>query len=365
MEDITFLKKKAEQGNPDALFKLGYCYFYGQEGLSVDHSKAREYLTKAASAGSITGACLLGEFLEFVANDSIEALYYYQMAAEAGFPHAQWATANLYYTGKGGIKRDNEKAVYWYRQAALNDVKEAQFVMGELCRTGLESASLEKDTNQALSWYKKSEVNGYEPAAIRIKLFFPNGIFQDRKPVTDNKPIKEPVIVSEISSLQNDIVTCMRSHDFIPQDELPNIPELASYIDKIVTITCSSVNDDMKLRGLNENEMRKLFEFVFLKAYDIAYQWHKSSDGKIESELIMSNPFKDNDYLQMPKEILMRAREIKAPQIICDVMFSWWLRNNKDLIAKGIDIWSPLSRALLLTALTAISIALKMFGYRQ
>ena len=110
--------KAAEQGDTEAQFHLGNCYYDG-EGVAKDYEKAVEW---------------------------------YKIAAVKGHAKAQNKLGNCYYYGKG-IKRDWKKAAEWYERAAKQGCVEAQRNLGALYYNG---EGVEKNLEKALYWYEKA-----------------------------------------------------------------------------------------------------------------------------------------------------------------------------------------------------------------
>ena len=71
-----------DQGNANAQFNLGFCYYIGQ-GVEQDYD---------------------------------EAFRLYQLAADQGFPVAIFAVGDCYYTGNG-VEKDPRAAAEWYQKS--------------------------------------------------------------------------------------------------------------------------------------------------------------------------------------------------------------------------------------------------------
>ncbi len=84
-ENINDLIKKAEQGDVEAQYNLGY-YYHSGEG--VEQSEKR-------------------------------ALYWWQKAAEQGHAEAQFNLGVVHEKGYG-VEQSYEKAIYWFRKACEN-----------------------------------------------------------------------------------------------------------------------------------------------------------------------------------------------------------------------------------------------------
>ena len=112
----------------------------------------------------------MGDLCEFVLDRPQQAAIWYQRAADQGHAQAQRNYADMLMAGKG-VDANPQKAIEYYQLAALAGAPEAQFVMGEMRRNG---HFIPQDDDSALSWYKKAKQQGYEPAAIRIRTFYPH-----------------------------------------------------------------------------------------------------------------------------------------------------------------------------------------------
>jgi len=309
----------------------------------------------------------LGDINEFVFKNLEEAALWYRRAAEHGHPKSQWCLANLYMTGKG-IEFNPREAVRFYHAAAKAKIPEAQFSLGEFYRSG---SHVERDTDAALFWYQQSAQAGYEPAKTRIRQFWPNGVFQERSPEKTENASQEPLDVSEqscapnVGSLNEMIVEAAQQQGYVPKDDFPYIPELLPYQREIVRFICSHINEEMKSCGIDENKMVAVFRFVFRRGFDATYQWHINPHNQIDNTITVGNPFNDEQFLQLPYELRSTIDNINVPQTNYQIMASWWKQNGSTLQQKGVDIWQPLTVALALTFGVAVSIALKIFGYRK
>jgi len=320
-----------------------------------------------AKEGSAEAEYWLADINEFTLKNLQEAACWYRRAAEHGHAKAQRCMADLYMTGQG-IEHNPKEAIRLYHAAAEKQIPEAQFVLGEFYRCG---DHVEQNTDVAFHWYQQSARAGYEPAEKRIQQFWPNGVFQERREEKAEKINLKPLdvpqqsIIPEVKPLFRMIVEAAKQHGYIPEDEFPFVPELQSYRQANVNFICSYINDDMKTSGLDSKEMLEVFRFVFRRGFDAMYQWHNASDGRIDNTIIVGNPFNDERYLQLPDELRSIIDNLEAPRIIYEIMESWWVQNGEDLREKGFDIWQPLTASLVLTFDVAVSIALKMFGYRK
>ncbi len=82
-DSFASLCKAAEQGDIDAQYELGNCYYNGNG----------------------------------VSEDKAEAVKWYYKAANRGYARAQYSLGNCYYNGYG-VDKDEVEAIKWYRKAA-------------------------------------------------------------------------------------------------------------------------------------------------------------------------------------------------------------------------------------------------------
>jgi len=121
------LKAKAEAGDADSEYQLGFRYCNG-EGVPKDFSKAVKWLRKAAKQSNVQAETALGYCYatgQGVAKDNAEAVTWYRKAAEQNFAPAEFNLGNCYANGQGATKDDGE-AVKWYRKAAEQNFAQAQ-----------------------------------------------------------------------------------------------------------------------------------------------------------------------------------------------------------------------------------------------
>ncbi|MBO5081312.1 MAG: SEL1-like repeat protein [Lachnospiraceae bacterium] len=125
-EDATAneLLPLAEDGNADAMYRLGEIYFYGENGEKIDYDKSLYWMTKAADEEHYDAL----KFLMFMYN--VEATpYEFDFAKSVEFAErvleqnpedsdAMFTIGYCYSVGGYGIEIDYEEAVKWYTKAA-------------------------------------------------------------------------------------------------------------------------------------------------------------------------------------------------------------------------------------------------------
>lgn len=128
------LHNAAEQGDANAQYLLGDCYYYGK-GVDRNRNKAVEWYSKAALNNYARAQDKLGDCYYFgqgIAQDKRKAIEWYGKAAEQGFPRSQIIMGDFYYLGDD-VTRDRNKAVQWYRRADGKGCSEAKFKL-DFCR---------------------------------------------------------------------------------------------------------------------------------------------------------------------------------------------------------------------------------------
>jgi len=121
------LKIAAQQGNPEAMFYLGYCALYGhlhdEDESKQDKQMAAQCFTlgaKFAAQGSAAGLCCAGLCSEYglgVTKDDFTAAKSYEEAAKKGFAFANLCLAHTYSAGGEFIEKDLKEAVLYFSNA--------------------------------------------------------------------------------------------------------------------------------------------------------------------------------------------------------------------------------------------------------
>jgi hypothetical protein len=122
---------KAEQGDPQAQYKIGEMYEKGK-GAVRDRAKAFEWYTKAAEQGHTKAAYKLGY---------------------------------LYLKGRG-TERNYDRALTWLKRASEKKYVRAYFYLGEMYELG---HGVLQDFDQANKWYKLALKGGFGMASDRLK----------------------------------------------------------------------------------------------------------------------------------------------------------------------------------------------------
>ena len=73
----------------------------------------------------------------------------------------------MYENGKGGLPKDEQRAVEWYRKAAERGQSIAQYNLGRMYETGL--GGLPKSPEKAMEWYRKAAAQGHTAAKAALR----------------------------------------------------------------------------------------------------------------------------------------------------------------------------------------------------
>lgn len=121
-DDLEEWMKEAEDGDEEAMFKIGCAYSDGLYGAEQDEVKSLEWFKKAGDAGHDTAAFNVGIAYQngncgAEKVDLEEAFKWYMKSAELGNESATYKVGYFYQEGKG-VPCSYVKAYEWYSKAA-------------------------------------------------------------------------------------------------------------------------------------------------------------------------------------------------------------------------------------------------------
>ena len=166
-------KKAVRKENPNAIFSLGYNYFYGR-GLEQNYAKALELFRKSAELDYPPAQNALGKFYQdglIVEKDYNKAREYFEKAVEQGFAPAQANLGLMYKRSASGllISYDQEKykkAVELFRSAANQGNPKGQNNLAIMLIFG---KGIDCDYKSAVGLLVKSADRNYFPAIYNLK----------------------------------------------------------------------------------------------------------------------------------------------------------------------------------------------------
>ncbi|CAB9499387.1 Sel1 domain protein repeat-containing protein [Seminavis robusta] len=116
------LIKKANNGDKNAMYKLGKYYMFGECGFDQDVMAAKKWLEKGRNAGNVTATALLGVLLMDgihygIPAASIDGIMYFTMAASQGSSYAAYRVGRMIALGFYGVTVDREQALIWLKKS--------------------------------------------------------------------------------------------------------------------------------------------------------------------------------------------------------------------------------------------------------
>lgn len=158
----------ANLGNPDALHRLGYSYYYGKSGFEKDWTKAHKWWKKSADKGneySMLEVALMYEHAQGIRRNRNKAFLYTKMAADAGYLRALTNLGYCYYWGIG-TKKDVTAAVDCFQRVL--DKKNCEVASHNLAERYYAGEGVEKNYAQAIYLHQKAARKGYPDSITRL-----------------------------------------------------------------------------------------------------------------------------------------------------------------------------------------------------
>jgi TPR repeat protein len=158
-------RRAAEKGHALAALRYGLAMVDGL-GIKRDTNGAQTWLLQAEKSGVPEAALALGDLSartpaskDKAANEKIvqTAVSWYEVAAKAGVPSAQFKLANAYFAG-AGIARDPVQALLWYGRAAQQGLPEAEHAFGVMTIGGVAGPA---DPVEGYKWLVLAERGGH------------------------------------------------------------------------------------------------------------------------------------------------------------------------------------------------------------
>eukprot|EP00727_Mastigamoeba_balamuthi_P007749 m51a1_g3595 hypothetical protein (598) ;mRNA; r:1176176-1179089 len=176
-EGVAWIRRAAEQGDAQALERLGDLYWFGDGGLRADLEAALAWYRRAAAAGSAVAKCSVAYAYETgqgAARDLAQAVRWYSEAAGEGEPHADYCLANMLHWGKG-LSRDDAEAARRMRSAADRGHAGAMSRLGKWLLRG--AWGLERDAGEGLRLMQRAASRGDEEARCRLAKVLSAGVY--------------------------------------------------------------------------------------------------------------------------------------------------------------------------------------------
>lgn len=187
---IKLYTEAAELRNLEALNNLGRIYETGKGLPGKDLQKASFYYLRAAELGHADAQTNIGYLIEhsigstadqvsttlartgtaFTQSSIEKAAEWYRLAAEKhDYARAQNFLGSLYYTGKGGFRRDYQQALRLFNRAADQGNSHAQNNLG-ICYE--EGVAVERNYEKAKQFYRKASEANHPSATNNLAFLF-------------------------------------------------------------------------------------------------------------------------------------------------------------------------------------------------
>ena len=163
-------RRAAEKGHARAGLRYGLALSEGN-GVKRDPVAAQRWLMQAQESGIPEAALAMGDMAartpasrDKATNEKIvqSALSWYQGAANAGVPSAQFKLANAYFAGVG-VPRDPAQAQLWYGRAAQQGLPQAQHALGIMLIGGVAGTA---DPVEGYKWLLLAEKGGHPDSRV-------------------------------------------------------------------------------------------------------------------------------------------------------------------------------------------------------
>ena len=166
---VDELRRNADAGDPVAQTGLATVYLAGLGGVAKDDAEAAR-LTRLAAEQGFPPAEYDMALLYFtgrgVPKNMEESARWLEKAANRGIVPAQNNLALLYAVGQG-VPKDMKKSAALFRRAADQGFAEAQNNLGVLYANG---EGVKKDPKEAKKWFEKAAAQGHPGAQRNIEL---------------------------------------------------------------------------------------------------------------------------------------------------------------------------------------------------
>lgn len=170
-EAAKWYAEAAEQGVPAAQLQYALMLIDGRI-VEQDRGKALALMRDAAQADEPLAQFNLAQMLVEDGEEQA-AVTWYERAAAAGLPDAQYAMAQIYETGFGGREQNLAEARKWLERAASENYDTAQLDLGTWL---IDGRGGEADPEKGFAWLKRAAESGNVAAQNRVAKLYRAGI---------------------------------------------------------------------------------------------------------------------------------------------------------------------------------------------
>jgi TPR repeat protein len=178
-QSLFWLRKAAAKNHPDALYDLALHYLQNNTNKTTLET-ANEYMIRAAKNGHREAQlqCAFSLFRGDIDQDCEAASKWLLLAAENGWPNAEFLLFRLFYNGGTPAKgcpaypKDKSQAIQWLRRAADHEFLVAQAVLAVMLIQGLD---LQQNKSEAEKLLRNAAEHGFAPAQNDLGFAILNG----------------------------------------------------------------------------------------------------------------------------------------------------------------------------------------------
>lgn len=231
---IEDLFRRAQNGDNDACFNLGECFFFGR-GVKQDYAKAVKWYTASSDRGDCSSQKKLADCYylgQGVERNVAAAAYRYEQAAEQGDYDSQKALIRCYMIGGNGLIPDKDRAAYYSARYGISTGSgtsddlmanahsgdpEAQFTLGNMYLRG---TGVEFDPEKGVQLLKKAANQGHVSAMFNVACccYSGTGVPEDR--ITAAIMFRKAADMGDLDALNNLAGCCMRGDGTIKDQHL-------------------------------------------------------------------------------------------------------------------------------------------------
>ncbi|CAF3665681.1 unnamed protein product [Rotaria sp. Silwood1] len=154
---VQYYQLLADRGDAQAQYGLGQLYYLRDTAFD----KALYYFRLAAESGNSNAMAYLGKLYseknDYIKQNNITALQFFQRSAEKGNPIGQAGVGMAFYHG-AGIEQNYEKAFKYFQLSADQGYVEGQLMLGIMYYKG---EGVKRDYKMAIKWFQAASQSGH------------------------------------------------------------------------------------------------------------------------------------------------------------------------------------------------------------
>ncbi|CAF4188787.1 unnamed protein product, partial [Adineta steineri] len=154
---VQYYQLLADRGDAQAQYGLGQLYYLRDTAFD----KALYYFRLAADNGNSNAMAYLGKLYseknDYIKQNNLTALQFFQRSAEKGNPMGQAGIGSAFYHG-AGIEQNYEKAFKYFQLSADQGYVEGQLMLGIMYYNG---EGVKRDYKMAVKWFQAASQSGH------------------------------------------------------------------------------------------------------------------------------------------------------------------------------------------------------------